>query len=268
LPENKYVHGYDQRESIRLKDQADTLTSLLHGDTAYPKGSLVLEAGCGVGAQSVILASQSPDAKITSMDISPSSILKAQERINAEKIKNITFLQGDIFNLPFEEESFDHVFVCFVLEHLKDPVLALKKLKKILKKGGSLTVIEGDHDTSVFHPYSDDASKTIDCLVKLQAKAGGNALIGRELYPVISNAGFNDISVSPRVVYADESLPHMVEGFILNTFNAMVRGIRDEALSSGMIDAATFDKGIADLDKCAQKGGTFSYTFYKAVGYK
>ncbi len=46
----QYVHGYDQRENARLQDQASTLVELLHGDTFYPAGSRVLEAGCGVGA--------------------------------------------------------------------------------------------------------------------------------------------------------------------------------------------------------------------------
>ena len=53
-----YVHGYDERENERLQDQAGTLVDLLHGDTAYPAGSAVLEAGCGVGAQTVTLAAQ------------------------------------------------------------------------------------------------------------------------------------------------------------------------------------------------------------------
>jgi cyclopropane fatty-acyl-phospholipid synthase-like methyltransferase len=50
-----YVHGYDHRENIRLQDQASTLVELLHSDTSYPAGSRVLEAGCGVGAQTVPL---------------------------------------------------------------------------------------------------------------------------------------------------------------------------------------------------------------------
>jgi cyclopropane fatty-acyl-phospholipid synthase-like methyltransferase len=65
-----YVHGYSIRENSRLHDQANTLTELLHHDTMYPPGSKVLEAGCGVGAQTVILARNNPEASITSIDIS------------------------------------------------------------------------------------------------------------------------------------------------------------------------------------------------------
>jgi len=74
LLKNGYVHGYSARESERLDDQAQTLTDLLHRDTHYPAGSRVLEAGCGIGAQTVILAKNSPDALITSVDISEDSL--------------------------------------------------------------------------------------------------------------------------------------------------------------------------------------------------
>jgi len=76
-----YVHGYDRREKIRLQDQASTLVELLHSDTSYPAGSRALEAGCGVGAQTITLAKNSPDARITSIDISKSSVIEAEKNI-------------------------------------------------------------------------------------------------------------------------------------------------------------------------------------------
>src|SRR5438552_7409441 len=120
-----YVHGYDEREHQRLQDQASTLVDLLHADTAYPPGSSVLEAGCGVGAQTVTLAQRSPGARFTSIDISAESLAEAKRRIDEAGLTNVTFRQADIFALPFDAGSFDHVFVCFVLEHLPRPVEAL-----------------------------------------------------------------------------------------------------------------------------------------------
>ena len=60
-----YVHGYSDREAARLADQAGSLAELLHAGTRYAPGSAVLEAGCGVGAQTVILARNSPGARFT-----------------------------------------------------------------------------------------------------------------------------------------------------------------------------------------------------------
>jgi len=75
-----YVHGYQPRENERLQDQAGTLVDLLHSDTAYPRGSTVLEAGCGVGAQTLTLAQRSPEARFTSVDVSAESVAEAKRR--------------------------------------------------------------------------------------------------------------------------------------------------------------------------------------------
>jgi ubiquinone/menaquinone biosynthesis C-methylase UbiE len=259
-----YVHGYDPRENLRLQDQASTLVELLHSDTAYPAGSSVLEAGCGVGAQTITLAANSPKALITSIDVSETSVAEARRVVHAAGINNVTVRWADIFHLPFPAASFNHVFLCFVLEHLARPVEALKALKHILKPGGTITVIEGDHGSASFYPDSDFAHQAVRCLVALQARAGGNALIGRALYPLLREAGFSEVHVSPRMVYVDSSKPDLVEGFTKNTFTAMIEGIRKPSLESRMMSEADFDKGIADLHRTAEADGVFCYTFFKA----
>lgn len=262
---NAYVHGYHPRENLRLQDQASTLVELLHSDTTYPEGSSVLEAGCGVGAQTVTLASNSPKALITSIDVSEASVAEARKAVQAAAITNVTLRQADIFHLPFPPHSFDHIFLCFVLEHLAQPVAALQALKAVLKPGGTITVIEGDHGSTYFYPDSDYAQRAVRCQVELQARAGGNALIGRALYPLLSEAGFGDVRVSPRMVYVDSSKPGLVEGFTKKTFTAMIEGIRKSALESGLIDETDFDRGIADLYRTAEADGVFCYTFFKAL---
>lgn len=263
-----YVHGYAARENARLQDQAATLADLLHGDTAYPAGSRVLEAGCGVGAQTLTLARNSPDAQITSVDVSADSVEQARRTVAAAGLHNVAFRQADLFDLPFGDASFDHLFVCFVLEHLPQPLRALAALRRVLKPGGTITVIEGDHGSTFFHPESAAAHAAIACQVELQARAGGNARIGRQLYPLLSEAGFLDARVSPRFVYADDTRPGMVEGFTRKTFTAMIEGVRDAALAAGLTDADAFDRGIADLCRTAAPGGVFCYTFFKAIAVR
>ena len=261
-----YVHGYDPRENLRLQDQASTLVELLHADTAYPAGSHVLEAGCGVGAQTVILAAHSPGAQITSIDISPASVEQARAVVAAHGFLNVTLQPADIFHLPFAPGSFDHVFVCFVLEHLADPVAALQKLKTVLKPGGTIAVIEGDHGSTFFHPDSAAAHRAIHCQVELQQRAGGNALIGRQLFPLLQSAGFGKVQVSPRMVYVDSSKPNLVDGFTKKTFTAMIEGVRQPALEAGLATEIDFDRGVADLYRTAATDGVFCYTFFKARG--
>ena len=263
-----YIHGYDHRENIRLQDQATSLVDLLHSDTKYPAGSKVLEAGCGVGAQTITLAKNSPDALITSVDISETSLIEARQKAKAAGVTNVYFEKADIFNLPFVPEFFDHIFVCFVLEHLSRPVQALNALKEYLSEGGTITVIEGDHGSVYFHPESEAAHKAIQCQVELQRRAGGNAMIGRELYPLLNQAGFKSVHVSPRMVYADSSKPELVEGFTKKTFTAMTEGVREAAIEAGIIEKNIFEQGIKDLYRTTEVDGVFCYTFFKAFGIK
>jgi SAM-dependent methyltransferase len=263
-----YVHGFSAREHERLLDQANTLSELLHAGVRYAPGSSVLEAGCGVGAQTVILARNSPGARFTSVDVSAASLEAARARAREASLGNVTFREADLLDLPFPEGSFDHVFVCFVLEHLARPAEALAALRARLRPGGTLTAIEGDHGSTFFHPDDPDARRAIDCLVALQARAGGDAHVGRQLFPLLVGAGLRDVAVSPRMVYVDASRPRWVQGFTLDTFTAMVEGVRERAVAAGLVDPAGFERGVAGLRRAAGPDGVFCYTFFKGVGVR
>ena len=264
----QYIHGYGERESERLLAQASSVLELLHADTRFPPGSRVVEVGCGTGAQTVSLAANSPGARFVSFDRNATSLARAISRVREAGATNVELLHADLFSLPFEAASFDHAFVCFVLEHLPDPVAALEIVKSLIKPGGTITVFEGDHGSTFFHPDSDAAHRAIQCQVELQRRAGGNANIGRQLYPLLTQARFADVRVSPRMVYVDASRPALVESFTRKTFTWMVQAVRDEAIAAGIIDAATFDQGIRDLERCAESDGVFCYTFFKGVGLR
>jgi len=263
-----YVHGYQPRENERLQDQAGTLVDLLHSDTAYPRGSTVLEAGCGVGAQTLTLAQRSPEARFTSVDVSAESVAEAKRRGDTAGLTNVEFRQGDIFDLPFDAESFDHVFVCFVLEHLPRPVEALTILKRLLRPGGTITVIEGDHGSAYFYPDSAAAHAAIECQVTLQREAGGNSLIGRQIYPLMAEAGLDALRVSPRMVYVDSSRPDLVDGFTKEDVHRDDRGDSRVRARGGSDRAAEVRCRCPRPHRTTEADGVFCYTFFKGVGVK
>ncbi len=261
-----YVHGYSEYEARRLGDQADTLAKLLHAGTAYPAGSRVLEVGCGVGAQTVHLLAANPGVHLVAVDVSDGSLAQARARVAAQALWTaVEWCRADLFDLPFNDAAFDHLFVCFVLEHLREPQRALAGLRRVLRPGGTITVIEGDHGSAFFHPDSAYAHAAIDCQIQLQSAAGGNALVGRQLQPLLADAGYHDVVVRPRTVYADQTRTALVDGFTRNTFTAMIESVRDDALAAGLTTRTDWDRGIADLRRTADDGGTFHYTFFKAL---
>src|SRR5712691_7135600 len=232
------------------------------------------EAGClRSAAESVrrrcTWSRQARGAHIVAVDISGDSLAQARARMTAQAPgAMVTWQRADLFDLPFADGAFDHLFVCFVLEHLPDPASALARLRRVLRPGGTVTVIEGDHGSAFFHPDSAPARAAISCLVRLQSAAGGDALIGRKLQPLLAAAGYRDVVVRPRTVYADETRPTVVGGFTRITFTAMVEAVRNAALAAGLATPAGWDRGIADLHRTAGDGGTFHYTFFKALAVK
>ena len=268
-PVVSYVHGYSERETERLYDQAGSVRDLIHSDTADPPGSVVLEAGCGVGAQTLTLAQNSPKATFLSIDWAEGSLALARELINQNKISNVEFLHADIFNLPIDEECVDHIFVCHLLEHLFDPVVGLMILQKYLKRDGSITVFEGDHGSCYFHPQTKDAMQTWNCLIEVQERLGANSLVGRELFPLIKASEFRNVCVVPKMVYIDQAFPELRENFVNKTIIPMVEGVKTQSLDLGLINERAWQKGIEGLHRTrTDENGVFCYTFFKGTAIR
>ena len=264
-----YVHGYGEREAQRLMDQAESVSDLIHHDTEFPPDSRILEVACGVGAQTVAMAQRLPACRFVSFDKIPQSVGLAAERVRTAGLQEVHLLTADLFEAPFKPESFDVLFVSYLLEHLPDPLAALISLKTLLRPGGTLLVVEGDHGSCYFHPDTPEAIRAWKCLIEVQAGLGCDSEIGRRLHPLLQSAGFENVRVSPRMVYADQSRPHVQNQFVLQTIVPMVEGVRTEALAKGLMSPAEWEKGLADLRETGLSSkGTFCYTFFKASATK
>jgi len=265
----EYVHGYSPREAQRLQEQSQILEKLLHEGTSFPAGSKVLEAGCGVGAQTEILARRNPGAQITCVDLSRESLEQAKRRMEELGVASVRFHQANISNLSFTDDRFDHIFVCFVLEHLPDPVQTLQELRRVLKPGGMITVIEGDHGSCFWHPQTAESLIVWEALIHEQQRLGHDPLIGRSVFPLLRKAGFHVRRVEPRWVYADAGNPALLDGVVHKIIVPMVETARQRALDSGGVDEATWRKGVADLDQAGYPPlGTFFYTWFKGEAVK
>jgi SAM-dependent methyltransferase len=264
-----YVHGYSERETQRLYEQAEILEEILHTGTQFPAGAKVLEAGCGVGGQTRLLVKHSPDAQFTCIDISEKSLATAKKLKDKAGFKNITFQKANIHTLDFSDETFDHVFICFVLEHLDDPVAALTELKRVLKLGGTITVIEGDHGSCFWHPETPASIKAWNGLIIAQRAQGHDPNIGRRLTPLLTEAGFNVQSCEPAWLYADRLSPDLRDGMVNHIIVPMVQSAENQILEENLVPKDIYKKGIADLSRVDQiEEGTFFYTWFKAVATK
>jgi SAM-dependent methyltransferase len=203
------------------------------------------------------------------MDISEESLSMARDITGREGITNVEFIQSDLFDYRFEPESVDHIFVCFILEHLPDAVKALDIFRRALKKGGTLTIIEGDHGSGFWTPETTDSRKAWKGLILSQQDLGHDPNIGRRIYPLLSVSGFSINEVSPRWIYADQSNPVLLDGVINQIIAPMVFSAEKQVLESNLMDEETWKNGLRDIENVSiHPEGTFFYTWFKGVGEK
>ena len=138
-----------------------------------------------------------------------------------------------------------------------------------MKSGGGVTVIEGDHGSCYFHPETPASRRVWQCLIDCQAILGADSLIGRRLYPLVKQAGFQNITVQPLYIYVDAARPEAKETFVGQIIIPMVAGVKEQSIKHGMVDEATWQQGMDDLEYIrSSKEGTFLYTFFKVKANK
>jgi len=136
---------------------------------------------------------------VTGVDISEELLFTAHLAKTSEKVNNVSFRLGNVYDLDLPEASFDFVYARFVFQHLEKPELALSNVWKILKPGGVLCILDIDDNWISFSPESDAFAKITRRLRAGQKREGGNRTVGSQLYRLLTAAGFQDActTISP-----------------------------------------------------------------------
>ncbi len=108
-----------------------------------PKGSRVLDVGCGGGRHAAMIGDERPDLEIVGLDLSPGQVARAVTR--AERFHGrLTFVEGSALELPFDDDSFDVVTSFASIKHWPDPRQGIEEAVRVLKPGGLLLIVEAD----------------------------------------------------------------------------------------------------------------------------
>lgn len=151
-------------------------------------GMSLLDAGCGPGSITVGLAEAIAPAQAMGIDASAESIDAARALAAERAVTNIRFEIADVYALPFDEAMFDAAFCHFVLQHLADPLAALRELRRVMKPGGVIGLADADHDGIVLWPSDPLLARSFEVLESL--RLGGDPRVGKRLRALLHEAGF------------------------------------------------------------------------------
>ena len=236
-----YVHGYGTREQQRLVEQAEHWRHRLIADgSKLEPGTRLLEIGCGVGAVLAVLGQEFPGVRLLGVDVEPAQLDFAREHLERAGVE-ATLRQGDALALPFEDASFDHVWMMWLLEHIPNAPAEVREARRVLVPGGVITAIEVDYSTCHAEPSTPAMDALFRAMVAGMAASGWSDA-GTRLPGWLREAGFRDIDEGERTfLWRDEDLASQARyaaDVIESAFDALTQhaDTQDDALRSGLDD--------------------------------
>lgn len=160
-------------------------------------GLKILDVGCGPGTITVDLAATYvPQGHVTGMEYVSVPLEKARAHATERSVTNVDFIVGDAHALPFPDATFDITHAHQVLQHIADPVLALKEMRRVTKPGGLVASRESDFGGFVWFPESAGLEKWHALYQRVARGNGGEPLAGRRLRMWARMAGFREEDVT------------------------------------------------------------------------
>jgi SAM-dependent methyltransferase len=182
-----------ERAQLRLEGFAELLER-----HHFPERGSVLEAGTGHGIRARLMADYYPHARITGLDRSAELLSLARER--NQDVTNLSFQQGDLYELGGMENTFDFIYARLVFMHLTDPHGALQSLQRALRPGGRLLIEDADRDCMFFEPAPASFPEFWEKVLAGQKRLGGDPNVGRKLAPYLKEAGFVDVQTEAQPI--------------------------------------------------------------------
>ncbi|MEU0678689.1 MULTISPECIES: methyltransferase domain-containing protein [Streptomyces] len=190
-----YTHGH--HESVLRSHTWRTARN----SAAYLLGAVkphmrILDIGCGPGTITADLAALVPDGHVTGLDREPDILERARAVADERGLTNADFVTGDVHALDFPDDTFCVVHAHQVLQHVGDPVAALREMRRVTKPGGYVAVRDADYAAMTWYPESAGLDDWLDLYRRVARANGGEPDAGRRLKAWALEAGFTDVTAT------------------------------------------------------------------------
>lgn len=197
-----YTHGHHE-SVLRSHTWRTVENSAAYLIDELRPGQQLLDVGCGPGTITVDLAQRVAPGRVTGIDRAEGIVAEAAAFAKEQGV-SVTFETGDVYALRYADASFDIVHAHQVLQHLSDPVAALREMRRVTRGGGVVAVRDGDYSCFGWAPLDARLDRWLELYRAVARKNGGEPDAGRFLKGWALEAGFGDVRVTSSTwTYAD-----------------------------------------------------------------
>jgi SAM-dependent methyltransferase len=188
-----YTHGHHESvlRSHRWRTAENSAAFLLAELKPHMR---VLDVGCGPGTITADLAERVPRGHVTGIDSAPDIVGQAREL--AGERDNLDFTTGDVYALDYPDDTFSVVHAHQLMQHLTDPVRALREMRRVCEPGGLIAARDGDYGAMIWYPRIPVLDDWLDLYHRVARGNGGEPDAGRRLHAWAREAGLTNVTAS------------------------------------------------------------------------
>jgi SAM-dependent methyltransferase len=187
----RYTHGHHESvlRSHRWRTAENSAAYLLPRLTS---GDVVLDTGCGPGTITADLAART--GHVTALELTDAALGLARAEIGRRGLTNVAFAVGDVQALDFPDGAFDVVHAHQVLQHVGDPVAALREMRRVARR--LVAVRDSDYAAFTWFPALPELDEWLTLYSRVARGNGGEPDAGRRLLSWAHAAGFTDVTAT------------------------------------------------------------------------
>jgi ubiquinone/menaquinone biosynthesis C-methylase UbiE len=256
-----YIHGTAAPEQARLVELNRLTNPTFLAFLRVQPGMQILEVGSGLGILACEVAELARGGSVVGLERSPEQMAAARPH------SAVRYVQGDAHELPFAADSFDLVYCRYLLEHVADPLRAVTQMHCVVRPGGRLAVMENDISLVRFDPPCPAFSAVWSAFARYQWRLGGDAFIGRRLFRLLKEAGFERIELSLQSELHWSGSPDFVAW--VNNLAGNLNSARAGLIESGLCTADQLAHATDELvHLAARTDATAGFAWNRALATK
>ncbi|MFA5664054.1 class I SAM-dependent methyltransferase [Castellaniella sp.] len=191
----RYTHGYHS-SVLRSHSNRTVENSAAYLAAALQPGVKLLDVGSGAGTITADMAARVAPGRVVALELTEESCALTQAEVARHGLGNVHCVVGDVHALDFPDGHFDIVHAHQVLQHVGDPVQALREMKRVCRPGGLVAARDADYAGFIWYPLLGELDEWLGWYQRAARANGGEPNAGRFLLHWAQRAGFGQIECS------------------------------------------------------------------------